>query len=42
MLSQGKYIEILVHLISGGIGGGVSTTITYPFTNIRLRKIAEY
>lgn len=41
MFSEAKIIELLVHLISGGIAGGVSTGLTYPFTNLRLRKISE-
>jgi hypothetical protein len=41
MFSDEKLIEMLVHLISGGVAGGISTGLTYPFTNLRLRRIAE-
>lgn len=34
-----KAAEILVQLLCGSIGGGVSTFFTYPMTNIRLRNI---
>ena len=41
MFSEHKLIEMLVHLTSGGIAGGISTGLTYPFTNLRLRRISE-
>jgi hypothetical protein len=34
-----KAAEILVQLLCGSIGGGVSTFFTYPMANIRLRNI---
>jgi hypothetical protein len=41
MLSDEKLIEMLVHSISGGIGGGIATACSYPFTNLRIRRIAK-
>ncbi len=41
MLSEHKLVEMLVQLVSGGIAGGISTAISYPFTNVRQRAIAE-
>ncbi len=42
MLSKQKIIEMLVHLISGGTAGAISTSVSYPFTNIRQKAISEY
>jgi len=36
-----KAAEILVQLLCGSIGGGISSFITYPLTNIRLRSIVK-
>lgn len=33
--------EVIVQLLCGSIGGGVSSAITYPLTNIRLRNILQ-
>ncbi len=41
MLSQPKVLEVLVQLVCGGLSGGVSTAVSYPFTNLRLRRINE-
>lgn len=41
MLSDEKKTEILVQLISGAVGGALSTAASYPFSNLRLRRITE-
>ncbi len=41
MLSDQKVVEMLVHSICGGLGGGIATACSYPFTNLRIRRIAE-
>ena len=42
MLADEKIVELLVHLLCGGVGGGLATVFSYPFTNLRLRRISEY
>ena len=39
MLTNRDLAELLTHLVAGGIGGAVSTAITYPLSNIRYRCI---
>jgi hypothetical protein len=41
MLADEKIVELLVHFICGGVGGGLATVFSYPFTNLRLRIISE-
>ena len=41
MLTDPRAIEMLVHAICGGAAGGISTACSYPFTNLRLRRISE-
>jgi hypothetical protein len=41
MLSEQKLTEMLVHLVSGGLAGAIATGCSYPFTNLRLRRISE-
>ncbi len=41
MITEQKLVEMLVHLLSGGLGGAVSTSFSYPFTNLRLRVVSE-
>ena len=41
MLSKDQVLDILVNLISGGIGGAISTASTYPLTSIRMRLISS-
>lgn len=41
MFTNIDFVEILTHLISGGIGGAVSTALTYPLSNIRYRCITS-
>ena len=41
MLTNTDLAEMLVHLLSGGIGGAVSTAITYPLSNFRFRAITQ-
>jgi len=40
LLSKDQILDILVNLISGGVGGAISTLSTYPLTNIRMRLIS--
>jgi hypothetical protein len=42
MMTEKKAIEMLVHLISGALGGAVSTGCAYPFANLRLRRVSAY
>ncbi len=41
MLGDDKFVELFVHLLCGGVGGGLATVFSYPFTNLRLRRISE-
>ena len=36
-----KASEIFVQLLTGSVGGAISTLFTYPLTNIRLRSIVK-
>lgn len=38
---QEKATEIMVQLLCGSLGGGVSTFFTYPLSIIRLKKMVE-
>lgn len=42
MESDNVLIEALVQFLSGSIAGAISNCISYPFTNLRLRRISEY
>lgn len=37
-----KNVELLTQLFSGIVSGITSTSVTYPFNNIRLRSIEKY
>lgn len=39
MFTNKDLVELLTHLVAGGIGGAVSTATTYPLSNIRFRCI---
>ncbi len=41
MEPENVLIEILVQFTSGSIAGALSNCISYPFTNLRLRRISE-
>ena len=41
MLADERVVELLVHLLCGGVGGGLATVFSYPFTNLRLRRISQ-
>ena len=42
MESENILVEILNQFISGSIAGALSNMVSYPFTNLRLRRITEY
>lgn len=41
MTTDKKFLEFAVHLLSGGAAGAIATAFSYPFTNLRMRVIAE-
>lgn len=41
MFTNRDLAEMLIHLISGGVAGAVSTAMTYPLSNIRYRCITK-
>ncbi len=41
MLSNAKLVELLVHFVCGGVAGGFATASSYPFSNLRMRRISE-
>jgi hypothetical protein len=41
MFTNREFAELLTHLVSGGVGGAVSTAITYPLSNLRFRAIQQ-
>lgn len=41
MFTSRDLAELLTHLISGAVGGAVSTAITYPLSNLRFKAITK-